>query len=312
LGQLHKSTINQWNFCKFGDGDKELIICQHSISITQLGKYMQNARLFLPSLAADIDREQLIKLIRGTPFVFQYVVAALSTAEEGKILDGAIVDNIASGSLISAYHTCRHFIATNEAALEKALEIYPGSTDGSSSIELAGFDLLLSRNGEGAGYFDRKLGAYGERLQAAARELGSCELVEGSDGFVHFEGGKSLPEAKNWKKGDTDLSVFADTDVYVCGGDLPETLRRVDIDFEMTAVAESVGLPLSGGDWSALLVEVADGDFKHVFATTSSRPHLDRAEYLPVRINGVNTSYMLSQEAEEAATQAKNLTQDRG
>jgi hypothetical protein len=274
---------------------------------------MQNVResLLLAPLPADIDREQLIKTIRSTPFVFQYVVAALSTAEEGEILDDAIVDNIASGSLISAYHTCRHFIATNEATLEKALEIYPGSTDGSSSIELAGFDLLLSRNGEGAGYFDRKLGAYGERLQAAARALGSCALVEGSDGFVHFEGGKPIPDAKDWKKGDTDLSVFADTDVYVAAGDLPDSLQRVDIDSEIQTIADSIGLPLCGGDWTAVFVETKDGEYKHVFATTSSRPHLDRAEFLPALINGEITSYMIDLEAEETAAHIQNPTQDK-
>lgn len=48
-----------------------------------------------------------------------------------------------------------------------------------------GHDLWLTRNGHGAGFWDRGLGDVGERLTAAAEACGACDLYVGDDGFLY-------------------------------------------------------------------------------------------------------------------------------
>lgn len=51
--------------------------------------------------------------------------------------------------------------------------------------EFAGHNFWLSRNGHGAGFFDRDAGEVGERLQEAARGWGECSLYVGDDGKIY-------------------------------------------------------------------------------------------------------------------------------
>jgi hypothetical protein len=51
--------------------------------------------------------------------------------------------------------------------------------------EQAGHDFWLTRNGHGAGFWDRGLGELGERLSKASKVYGSVDLVIGSDGKIH-------------------------------------------------------------------------------------------------------------------------------
>lgn len=52
-------------------------------------------------------------------------------------------------------------------------------------IEQAGHDFWLTRNGHGAGFWDRGLGELGDRLSKASKVYGSVDLVIGSDGKIH-------------------------------------------------------------------------------------------------------------------------------
>lgn len=49
----------------------------------------------------------------------------------------------------------------------------------------AGHDFWLTRNGHGAGFWDRGLGPVGERLADAAKVYGGTSLYVGDDGKVH-------------------------------------------------------------------------------------------------------------------------------
>ncbi len=49
----------------------------------------------------------------------------------------------------------------------------------------AGHDFWLTRNGHGAGFWDRGLGELGERLTKASKVYGSVDLYVGDDGEVH-------------------------------------------------------------------------------------------------------------------------------
>lgn len=48
-----------------------------------------------------------------------------------------------------------------------------------------GHDLWLTRNGHGAGFWDRGLGALGDRLTSLAKPYGESNLCIGDDGKVH-------------------------------------------------------------------------------------------------------------------------------
>lgn len=49
----------------------------------------------------------------------------------------------------------------------------------------AGHDFWLTRNGHGAGFWDRGLGELGERLSKASKVYGSVDLMVDSDGKIH-------------------------------------------------------------------------------------------------------------------------------
>lgn len=51
--------------------------------------------------------------------------------------------------------------------------------------ECAGHDFWLTRNGHGAGYWDRGLGELGDKLTAAAKTFGGIDLYLGEDERVH-------------------------------------------------------------------------------------------------------------------------------
>jgi hypothetical protein len=50
--------------------------------------------------------------------------------------------------------------------------------------ERLGFDFWLTRNGHGAGFWDRGLGALGDRLTELAKAAGESDLYVGDDGQV--------------------------------------------------------------------------------------------------------------------------------
>ena len=48
-----------------------------------------------------------------------------------------------------------------------------------------GSDLWLTRNGHGAGFWDRGLGELGDALSEAANRQGSCDIYLGDDGLIY-------------------------------------------------------------------------------------------------------------------------------
>ena len=61
--------------------------------------------------------------------------------------------------------------------------------------EQAGHDFWLTRNGHGAGFWDRGLGAVGRRLTDACKPYGGCDLYIGDDGKVYASGHESKSPA---------------------------------------------------------------------------------------------------------------------
>ena len=52
-------------------------------------------------------------------------------------------------------------------------------------LEQAGHDFWLTRNGHGAGFWDRGMGELGQRLSKASKVYGSVDLYVGNDRKVH-------------------------------------------------------------------------------------------------------------------------------
>ena len=59
---------------------------------------------------------------------------------------------------------------------------HPQYTD----AELAGHDFWLTRNGHGAGFWDRGLGEIGKKLTDAAHAYGECDIYVGDDGKLYL------------------------------------------------------------------------------------------------------------------------------
>lgn len=125
-------------------------------------------------------------------FTEAYLVCALwsshdeSTPDGGEPMDLSYdLDDFATEAVASMVEDCRQFQANNE----KLLSIWYGRCR--ESVDRAGHDFWLTRNGHGAGYWDRWSGGFGgkvgEKLTDAADVFGSCDLYVGDDGKVYCQ-----------------------------------------------------------------------------------------------------------------------------
>lgn len=89
-------------------------------------------------------------------------------------------------TLAASVKACREFVAANEADLLLASEVSPYRA-GYTFDEMVGHDLWLTRNGHGAGFWDRGYGAAGDRLTKACEALGSADLYVGDDGRLYLD-----------------------------------------------------------------------------------------------------------------------------
>lgn len=70
---------------------------------------------------------------------------------------------------------CEEYSALLEAAHDRGV-----------AWDYLGHDLWLTRNGHGAGFWDRGLGELGQLLTRAAKSLGECDgFYVGDDGYLH-------------------------------------------------------------------------------------------------------------------------------
>ena len=129
--------------------------------------------------------KELIKiakdLVAGDKFFKAYVEAALwsSTDDDDEPMDKNYdMRDIAPEALRKMEADCKKFQRENEAAINEAAE--QGYND-----EQAGHDFWLTRNGHGAGFWDRNLGDVGERLTKACDKFGEQYLYVGDDGKIY-------------------------------------------------------------------------------------------------------------------------------
>ena len=123
-------------------------------------------------------------------FTLAYLEAILwaendeSTPSGGEPLDkNYSISDFAPESIDKAVEECRRFQEENAADL--ALYNHPQWT----ADELGGHDFLLTRNGHGAGFWDRNdclPEEAGERLTAAAEKYGETNVYVGDDGQLYL------------------------------------------------------------------------------------------------------------------------------
>lgn len=119
-----------------------------------------------------------------------YMGAALwsSTDDDGNPLDdGRDWTDIDEQSRDAMLQDCKTFAEQNAAMLEAFMLALPEREDCSKS-EQVGHDFWLTRNGHGAGFWDRGTGEPGEALSKACgwrSSFGPVDLYVGGDGKVH-------------------------------------------------------------------------------------------------------------------------------
>lgn len=109
-----------------------------------------------------------------------YIEAALWTDAES--VEGKNVDDVDFQSHLQANQEIYKFIHENKDAVKEALKVYPAAN--------IGHDLWLTRNGHGAGFWDReelKANGLGDKLTEGAKKFREVSPVIADDGKVIFE-----------------------------------------------------------------------------------------------------------------------------
>ena len=113
-------------------------------------------------------------------FVEAYLETALwsGTDSDGNPLDKDYsIGDFSDEAVEEAIKDCDDFVKANKEDLESV---------GDKSSH--GHDFSLTRNGHGAGFWDRGYGAAGKRLTEAAKAYGSADVYVGDDRKLYFTG----------------------------------------------------------------------------------------------------------------------------
>jgi hypothetical protein len=141
--------------------------------LTRTAKDIQHAKDARLNLIREI-RESIM----DDPFTGAYVVAALwsSSDDTGTPLDTCYLPHdIALKSLMKMAEDCYNFCVQNSKDLAGLDE------------EQCGHDFWLTRNGHGAGFWDRGYGERGDRLTEACKKFGEKDLYVGDDGVLYTD-----------------------------------------------------------------------------------------------------------------------------
>lgn len=107
-----------------------------------------------------------------------YVACALwsSTDDEGEPLDdGRDIDDLPAETLAKMLEDVTDFVTTNRSDLNRS----------ALDDEQIGHDFWLTRCGHGAGFWDRGIGAVGDRLSDACKVYSNVDLYLGDDEQIY-------------------------------------------------------------------------------------------------------------------------------
>lgn len=115
-------------------------------------------------------------------FIDAYIAALFWTSTDGENGDEELEGDLSPEAAVDISVDCYKFITDNLALIEEAIE-RPGY-----DMASAGHDFWLTRNGHGAGYWDRdelKEGDLGDRLTTACRGFGGSDAYKGDSGLIY-------------------------------------------------------------------------------------------------------------------------------
>jgi hypothetical protein len=118
-----------------------------------------------------------------TPFARGYITAAMWTLtdDNGESCDHMGLHDIAPETLQTVIAECAAFVDAYRADLDEASDEQKDRTD-----EHHGHDFWLTRNGHGAGFWDRGYSAeVSKALTDAAHAEGSADWYIGDDGMIY-------------------------------------------------------------------------------------------------------------------------------
>jgi hypothetical protein len=128
-------------------------------------------------------------------FTRGFLVAALWTeTDESREGRGDPLDqnydfsDLSSDTVEHATRDCERFQRENAALLERYYDARAYDPDQGTPQDYAGHDFLLTRNGHGAGFWDRGLGELGDALTEACKPYGEFSLYVGCDGEIYSMG----------------------------------------------------------------------------------------------------------------------------
>lgn len=125
-----------------------------------------------------------------------YIIAMLwsSTDESdeagGEHLDANYsIEDLSTDAIQQVLHDCKAFQEKGARLLDIAFRLGYDSPDGSGPEAMAGHDFWLTRNGHGAGFWDRTeldKGGIGDKLTELAKSFGEVYPYVGDDGQIHL------------------------------------------------------------------------------------------------------------------------------
>lgn len=119
-------------------------------------------------------------------FTAAYIEAAYWT-DTGDTDQPTGEEELSAEDLATIIEECKEFQEANKAILESLYEEDGDHIKAIYGAEQAGHDFWLTRNGHGAGFWDRGLGKRGDQLSEAAQDCGGRMLMAGDGDTIHYE-----------------------------------------------------------------------------------------------------------------------------
>ena len=148
----------------------------------------------MPEFTVDFPKDLLERL---DDFTKGYLVCALwaSPGEgEDETLDKYGIEDIDPATIEEIEKECKDFQEKHSHHLDiicnkiKHMRTQGKMVSGYPPMELCGHDFFLTRNGHGAGFWDRGYGEVGEEISQICRSgYGECSLYVGDDGRLYCE-----------------------------------------------------------------------------------------------------------------------------
>jgi hypothetical protein len=126
-------------------------------------------------------------------FTLAYLEAAFFTSYDEYELNfnnQYTIQDINKEHLNEIKNECLNFQNENKQLLDTAIDLY------NYNLKQAGHDFWLTRNGHGAGFFDRGLENIGKELTYKSHQLKESDLYLGDDNQLYFT---NLPSDRNKK-----------------------------------------------------------------------------------------------------------------